>query len=174
MSSPDRPGREGADDAGVRVIFVYKLIKGSLLVLSSLLLTLAVLLGYGGKFQEYTAMLHDHATRAWALHASELLSKLATIRGLRWSAVALALDGGINLVEAWALEKRHAWGPWLVVAVTGLFLPAEVWELWRHPRPSRVSILVGNLAILVYLIWYARRHARRLASPPASPPAVPS
>jgi uncharacterized membrane protein (DUF2068 family) len=167
MRSVDQPERRGADESALRVILVYKLVKGSLLVLSSLLLTLAVLLGYGGKFQDYAAMLHAHATRAWALHASELLSRLATVRWLRWSSVALALDGGINLVEAWALEKRHAWGPWLVVAVTGLFLPVEVWELWRHPRPSRVSILVGNLAILVYLTWYARRHERRPALPPA-------
>lgn len=167
MSSADAPRRSGADESALRVILLYKLAKGSLLVLSSLLLTSVVLTGFGGRFEDYAAMLHAHATRAWALHASELLSRLATLRWLRWSAVALALDGGINLVEAWALEKRHAWGPWLVVGVTALLLPAEVWELWRHPRPSRVGILVGNLAILVFLAWYARRHARRLESPPA-------
>jgi len=167
MSTAGEHARRSADEAGLRIILIYKLVKGTLLVLASLLLTLAVFLGFAARFEDYAAMLHAHATRAWALHASELLSHLATLRWLRWSAVALALDGGINLVEAWALEKRHAWGPWLVVGVTGLFLPAEVWELWRHPRPSRVSILAGNLAILVYLAWYARRHARHLATPPA-------
>ena len=167
MSSAAGRPRRSADETGLRIILLYKLVKGTLLVLASLLLTLAVLFGFASRFEDYAGMLHAHATRAWALHASELLSRLATLRWLRWSAVALALDGGINLVEAWALEKRHAWGPWVVVGVTGLFLPAELWELWRHPRPSRLSILLGNLAILVFLAWYARRHSRQLASPPA-------
>ncbi|HXX32429.1 MAG TPA: DUF2127 domain-containing protein [Myxococcaceae bacterium] len=166
MRSPTGPAAAGgASETALRAILVYKLVKGLLLLTASVVLIVTVLVGLSTGLEEHAARLHAHATRAWALHASELLARVVTPRWLHWSAVALALDGGINLVEAWALQKRHPWGPWLVVGVTGLFLPAEAFEMWRHPRPARLVLLLVNLIVLVFLVWYARRHAAHLAPP---------
>jgi uncharacterized membrane protein (DUF2068 family) len=154
------------DEAALRLILLYKFAKGLLLVAAGLVLSGALLFGFGSRFQHQLLELRSHATRAWALHLSELLTTLASPKWLHWGSVALELDGTLNLVEAWALEKRHPWGPWLVVGVTALFLPPEAYELWRRPRLSRLALLLGNLAILLFLSWYARRHARRLAQAP--------
>jgi uncharacterized membrane protein (DUF2068 family) len=159
-AAPPVPAPDTAGDTAVRVILVYKLVKGLFLVTAGAILTAALVLGLGTNLREYAARVHAHATGAWALHATELLARFASPKWLHWSSVALELDGTMNLVEAWALEKKHWWGPWMVVVVTGLFLPAEVWELIRHPRASRVALLVANALILVFLVWYARRHAR--------------
>ncbi len=148
----------------MRVIIVYKLLKGLLSITAGIIIGGALAFGFGPQVQAHAARIHEHATRAWALHAAELLSKLTTPRWLRWSAVALELDGAVSLLEAWALREGHAWGPWVVVVITALFLPAEVYELWRHPRPSRLVLLLANVAILVFLVWYARRHASQLAA----------
>jgi uncharacterized membrane protein (DUF2068 family) len=158
------PASRGMDEAALRFILAYKFVKGLVLVAAGLLLSGALLFGLGGRFQHHVLELQTHATRAWALHVGELLAKFSTPKWLHWGSVALELDGTLNLVEAWALEKRHPWGPWLVVGVTALFLPVEAWELWHRPRLSRLALLVGNLCILVFLSWYARRHARQLAS----------
>jgi uncharacterized membrane protein (DUF2068 family) len=171
MSEPaPAPRPHGADETGLRVIIIYKLLKGALTIASGIVIGGALAFGFGPKLQEHAARVHEHATRAWALHAAELFGKLTTPRWLRLSAVALELDGAVSWLEAWALKQGHAWGPWLVVVITALFLPAEVLELVRHPRLSRAGILVGNVAILLFLAWYARRHSSRLGRKAPSPP----
>jgi len=159
----------GADEAGLRLIIGYKLLKGALTIASGIVIGGALAFGFGPALQEHAARVHEHATRAWALHAAELLSRLTTPRWMRLSAVALELDGAMCWLEAWALKEGHAWGPWLVVVITALFLPAEVFELVRHPRLSRALLLLGNAGILGFLVWYARRHASRFGRKPASP-----
>jgi uncharacterized membrane protein (DUF2068 family) len=171
MSEPvPAPHHRGADEAGLRFIIIYKLLKGALTIASGIVIGGALAFGLGPRLQEHAARVHEHATGAWALHAAELFGKLTTPRWLRLSAVALELDGAVSWLEAWALKEGHAWGPWLVVVITALFLPAEVFELVRHPRLSRAVILVGNVAILVFLAWYARRHSARLVRRRAPPP----
>jgi uncharacterized membrane protein (DUF2068 family) len=161
------------DQAALRVIIVYKVAKGLLTLTAGIIIGGALVFGFGPRLQEHAARIHLHATGAWALYLAEFLAKLTTPRWLRWSAVALELDAAVCFIEAWALREGHAWGPWLVVGLTALFLPTEVYELFRHPRASRALLLLANLAILVFLAWYARSHpaSRRSAVGETPPPA---
>jgi uncharacterized membrane protein (DUF2068 family) len=160
---PETHRQQVADQAALRVIITYKILKGFLTVAAGVVIGGALIFGFGPGLQAHAARIQLHATGAWALYLAELLSKFTTPRWLRWSAVALELDGAVCFVEAWALREGHAWGPWLVVVITALFLPTEVYELFRHPRISRGLILLANVAILVFLIWYARRHGAQRA-----------
>ena len=167
MSAPET-AEAAADHTALRVIIGYKVMKGLLTTTAGFIIGGALAFGFGPTLQAHAARVHFHATGAWALHLAELLSKVTTPRWLRWSAVALELDGAVCFLEAWALSEGHAWGPWLVVVITALFLPAEGYELIRHPRASRALLLLANLAILAFLAWYARRHSAR-RRPPARP-----
>jgi uncharacterized membrane protein (DUF2068 family) len=149
------------DHTALRVIIGYKVVKGLLTVTAGIIIGGALVFGFGPRLQAHAARIHFHATGAWALYAAEFFSKLTTPRWLRWSAVALELDGAVCFLEAWALREGHAWGPWLVVVITALFLPTEVYELVRHPHLSRALLLLANLGILFFLAWYARRHSAR-------------
>ncbi len=161
-----------ADKTALRVIIGYKVAKGLLTMTAGFIIAGALAFGFGPALQAHAARVHSHFTGGWALHLAELFAKLTTPRWLRWSAVALELDGAVCFLEAWALREGHAWGPWLVVGITALFLPADVYELIRHPRVSRAVLVLANLAILVFLAWYARRHgARRPPPAPVAPPA---
>jgi uncharacterized membrane protein (DUF2068 family) len=168
--SPPETAEAKADQAALRVIIGYKVVKGLLTMTAGVIIGGALAFGFGPALQAHALRVHYNATGAWALHLAELLSKVTTPRWLRWSAVALELDAVVCFVEAWALHEGHAWGPWLVVVITALFLPAEGYELIRHPRVSRALLLLANLAILVFLAWYARRHSLRRRAP--APPAV--
>ncbi len=159
MSTPETRTEKKVDTAALRVIIGYKVIKGSLTVAAGFIIGGALYFGFGPRLQAHAARIHFHGTSAWALYLAEMFAKFTTPRWLRWSSVALELDGAVCFLEAWALRKGHAWGPWLVVAITALFLPTEVYELLRHPRPSRAVLLLANLAILLFLAWYARRHS---------------
>jgi uncharacterized membrane protein (DUF2068 family) len=169
MSAP-RTSEHHGDEAALRVIIGYKVVKGLLTASAGIVIGGALLFGFGPNLQAHALRVHFNATGAWALHLAELLSKITTPRWLRWSAVALELDAAMCFLEAWALREGHTWGPWLVVGITALFLPAEVYELIRHPRPSRAVLLLANLAILVFLAWYARQHSGRRLPPAPAPP----
>jgi uncharacterized membrane protein (DUF2068 family) len=164
MNAP-RPAEAAVDHAALRVIISYKVVKGLLTTTAGFIIAGALACGFGPALQAHAARVHVHATGAWALHLAELLSKLTTPRWLRWSSVALELDGAVCFLEAWALREGHPWGAWLVVVITALFLPAEIYELIRRPRVSRGLLLLANLAILVFLAWYARRHVARKLPP---------
>lgn len=169
MSAVGTDGQR-ADRAALRVVIGYKIVKGLLTVTAGIIIGGALAFGFGPSLQVHAARFHLHTTGAWALYLAELLSKFTTPRWLRWSAVALELDGAVCFIEAWALREGHPWGPWLVVVITALFLPFEAYHLLRHPRASRAVVLLANLAILLFLVWYARRHTARLLPPAAAPP----
>ena len=168
MSAPPATTQLRMDRAALRLIIGYKVARGLLAVTAGIIIGGALAFGFGPSLQAHAARVHFHTTAAWALYLAELFSKLTTPRWLRWSAVALELDGAVCFLEAWALREGHAWGPWLVVGITALFLPFEAVHFFGHPRWSRLFLLLANLAILLFLVWYARNHAAR-AAPPAAP-----
>jgi uncharacterized membrane protein (DUF2068 family) len=43
-------------------------------------------------------------------------------------------------------------------------VPFETWEMFYRPTVGKLAILLGNVAIVVYLVWHVRTHAK---APPA-------
>ncbi len=64
----------------------------------------------------------------------------------------------LRFAEGIGLVLRKRWGEYLTIAVTGLFIPLEMWEVARHVTPVRTIVLLLNVLIVVYLIWNLRRH----------------
>jgi uncharacterized membrane protein (DUF2068 family) len=58
--------------------------------------------------------------------------------------------------EAVGLWWERRWAEYLTVVATAGFLPFELHELAKRVSAVRVSALVANLAVLVYLVW--RKH----------------
>jgi uncharacterized membrane protein (DUF2068 family) len=150
-SDPSRPS------AGVRAIVLYKSVKSGVQLA---LVVLAVALwpfGLPALLRQFALDLQQHATRVWAMSLATWLERGATDRGIELSLIAIAGDGTLTGIEAWALRRGRWWGPWLVVLATGSLLPFEVFELVRAPRWPRAVLLVANLAIVAYLARHAWR-----------------
>ena len=64
---------------------------------------------------------------------------------------ALALVEGIGLM----LEK--VWAEYLTLGLTIAFLPWELFELARQPNLFRLGLLLTNLVVLAYLVWFLRK-----------------
>ena len=68
---------------------------------------------------------------------------------------------GVRILEGWGLVMEKVWAEYLVVGVTVAFLPWELYEIARRPGDwIRVGILLINLVVLAYLIWWLRRMRR--------------
>lgn len=64
----------------------------------------------------------------------------------------IMLYAGLYLTMAWGLHLRQVWAEWLTIVATGLFIPLEIYEVFRSLRPTYVLILVVNASIVWYLL----------------------
>lgn len=87
-------------------------------------------------------LIHEAVSRAAGVERAHLKAMGA---GTFFYTVLESLDG-VGLL----LQKR--WAEYLTVVATGLLLPLEVYEIADKPSALRIVVLLGNLAILVYLI----------------------
>ena len=159
MSTPESSGTTaatapGQHHAGLRVIAIYEIIKTSCL----LLVALAAFHFY--RQQNFEQLVH------WLEHLS-----LADSNGLRWKLVELLHDSGPGKFEAVGLVAlgyavlfgiegvglwlgKH-WAEWFTVIATGSLIPLELYETLYHFGWIKLATLVGNVAIIVYLLRIA-------------------
>jgi uncharacterized membrane protein (DUF2068 family) len=154
----------------LRAIVLYKTIKGALQLALAVFLAIGAFTGFAHQLAAFGGSLRHHLTLAWAMKLASWSVTAATRKHLLLVSLALALDGALTSVEAWALHVGHWWGPWLVVAATGSLLPYELLELIRHPHVGRLALFLVNGAIVAYLATHARRMSARALLTRAPPP----
>jgi uncharacterized membrane protein (DUF2068 family) len=89
---------------------------------------------------------------------------------LWWLAGGALVYAVFRLTEAYGLWKERTWAEWLAIISCGLYLPLEIYEIIRRITVLRVSLLLVNLAIVIFLAYAlkASRGAedRHSAQPP--------
>jgi uncharacterized membrane protein (DUF2068 family) len=89
-----------------------------------------------------------------------ILGKLddVTAHRLKQIGVATFFYAGLRVTEGVGLVLEKVWAEYLTVGVTTAFLPWEVYEIIRRLDWLRVGLLVTNLLVLAYLVWWLRRN----------------
>jgi uncharacterized membrane protein (DUF2068 family) len=144
-------------EPALRLIIAYKLVRAALALAAAATLVAFVGTGRSELLRQWADGLRHHFASHWAAVVSERIVTALTPHHLWLAATALTLDGLLVLLEGWALWSGRAWGSWIVVLSTAALLPFEALGLWRHPRLGRLLLLLGNLAVAVYLLWRLRR-----------------
>lgn len=151
--------------AGVRAVAVFEAAKGLLVLVAGF--GLASLVHRDAQHAAETVVRHLHLNPA--RHYPRVFIQAA---GRVSSSRLWMLAGGafayslVRFVEAYGLWRLRPWAEWFAIVSGGLYLPVEAYELARHPTPLKAAILLGNLAVVAYLLYVRRKaHAR--------PPAVP-
>ena len=83
-----------------------------------------------------------------------------TAHRLRQIGVATFLYAGLRVTEGIGLVLEKVWAEYLTLGVTVAFLPWELYEIVRRPDWIRVCLLLANLAVLAYLLWWLRSMRR--------------
>jgi uncharacterized membrane protein (DUF2068 family) len=86
---------------------------------------------------------------------SALLERVShlSVHSLRVIAVFAIIYATVSAIEAVGLWRERRWAEYLTALSTTLFLPIELRELAERVTLVRISALIINLAILVYLVW---------------------
>ena len=60
------------------------------------------------------------------------------------------------MTEGTGLALRKRWAEYLTIIATGLLIPLEIYELWKTASVLKGALLIGNVAIVLFLIWIVR------------------
>ncbi len=80
-----------------------------------------------------------------------------TAHRLRQIGAATFAYAALRLLEGIGLMLEKTWAEYLTVGLTISFLPWELYELVHKPDWLRAGLLLLNLAVLAYLIWWLQR-----------------
>jgi uncharacterized membrane protein (DUF2068 family) len=88
-----------------------------------------------------------------------------------WALFA-AFYAAVRFAEGYGLWHSKRWAEWFAAFSGGIYIPIEIYELFRRATWIKVSALVINIAIVVYMVWLLTE-SRRLAAKAAAenPPA---
>jgi len=118
--------------------------------------------------EQLLALFHISTDR----HSAQVFLDFAdTITDARlWAAASIAFAyAALRFTEAYGLWNARTWAEWIAFVSGALLLPLEVREMLRGLTVLRCSVFVGNLAIVLYMLYVILENRReRQAAHPAS------
>ena len=143
----------------VRLIALFKLLKGALLIALGVAALKLLHTDIAGLVENWVAVLGLDQNSRFVGRALSAAAALTPNR-VRDLIVGSFLYGGLFVTEGIGLWLLKRWAMWFTVIITGSFLPLEIYELARHPSVGKVGILAVNLVFAVYLARRIRDERR--------------
>ncbi|MGC8553813.1 MAG: DUF2127 domain-containing protein, partial [Phycisphaerae bacterium] len=90
---------------------------------------------------------------------------LINAQTMKYLALGTFFYGAIYIVEGVGLALKKVWAEYVIIIETSLFIPWEVYELFKKPSPVHIGIFAANMLLLLYLIVlrikaiWLKRHA---------------
>jgi uncharacterized membrane protein (DUF2068 family) len=83
-----------------------------------------------------------------------------------WDAAGIAFAyAAFRFTEAYGLWRARTWAEWVAFVSGMLLLPWEIHELLRGVTLWRCALLIGNLAIVLYMLYVIIENRRARRSP---------
>ncbi|HKP56157.1 MAG TPA: DUF2127 domain-containing protein [Polyangiales bacterium] len=147
-------------EPALRLIIAYKLARAALAFGAAGVLLGFVSSGNSASLRDWAQQLRMHVASHWATVLAEKLVAAVTPHHVWLAATALGFDGALTLLEGWALLRGYTWGSWIVVLSSAALVPFEAVGLWHHPHAGRLILLLGNVAVALYLLWRLQRERK--------------
>lgn len=105
------------------------------------------------------ALFHINTDRRYAQAFLDFADSVTDAR--LWAAARIAFAYAVlRFTEAYGLWNQRTWAEWVAFLSGTLLLPLEVRELIRGLTLLRCSLFVGNIAIVLYMLYVIRDHRR--------------
>lgn len=108
------------------------------------------------------AFFHINTDHRWAQRFLDFADNVTDAR--LWAAARIAFAYAVlRFTEAYGLWRGRTWAEWVAFLSGTLLLPLEVRELFRGLTVLRVSLFIGNIGIILYMLWVilSNRRERR-------------
>lgn len=134
---------------GLKLIIAYKALKAGVILGIAVWLTVAPSQAY--EIFEWAAE-ELSAAHSFGSPLGDWITNHLSLRMLRGGAVLAWLDGLYTAAEAVLLILRKPWSEWMVAIGLAWLLPFEVISAMRKPSIGKLAVLLGNAAIVAYLV----------------------
>jgi len=155
------PTRNWKQDKWLLLIGIAKVFKAALLIALGIGAVRLLQGGIGEQVEHWTRRLNVDAWNPWF---QAFPDKIESISPHKMSLLCTGafVYAGLFLTEGTGLLRRKRWGEWITVFITGSFLPFEMYELIvKQFNVFKILLLIGNAAVVVYLIWRLRHERKR-------------
>ena len=158
------PSRRRKRDRGLAAIAIFKFAKATLLVVVGLGALALLHPAVSRAAHHWLAVVSSGTDRAITL---DIIARVSGVRPTQLEALGIGafLYAALFITEGVGLWKGLRWAEYLTVIATASFIPFEVHELVRRVSPTRITALIVNVVVVIYLIYMIRR-------PSAKPPSA--
>ncbi len=135
---------------GLRLIAFFEALKGSF----ALLLGIGALLLPQHDLQQFVMRVVDALRLDPAAHYTSRFieeASLVTAKDLGWVAAGAFAYGLFRFGEAYGLWCELPWAEWLAVVSGSIYIPVEIYALYRKPGWLKLAVLVINLLVVLYV-----------------------
>ncbi|MBV8671984.1 MAG: DUF2127 domain-containing protein [Acidobacteriaceae bacterium] len=152
--------RVSASERWIVVIGVWKLLEAALLIFLGIG---ALKLLHKDLVDVVTRFIIDIGRDPEGHFANLVLDKVALIDPHRLKQISMAVFAGaaLHVIEGVGLVLRKVWAEYVTLILTASFLPWEIIEIIRHNTWIRVVLLLVNLAVVIFLVFYVQTKVRR-------------
>lgn len=146
---------KSADNRLVRLIAVFKLFKAVMLIAVGMSALHLLHKDLTSVLNHWVAKLGLDPGNRYLARALPKLVRLTPekIRGLGIVSFTYA---GLFLTEGIGLWLVKRWAEWFSVVITTSLIPVEVYEIYRHSSAIKCVVLIGNIAVVWYLLYRIR------------------
>jgi len=146
---------KSADSRVVRLIALFKLFKAILLIAVGVSAFKLVHQDVASVVEHWVAVFGLDPGKQYVYKALQKAADLTPnkIRGL---GIVSFIYAGLFLTEGIGLWLLKRWAEWFTVIITGSLVPIEIYEIYRHPRPIKIVVIILNIAVVGYLLHRIR------------------
>ena len=145
---------------GLKTIAIVEALKGVVVLLAAA--------GVVSLVHENAQVIADEIVRHFHLNPASHYPRilLDAVRSLNSSklwmlAMGAFLYSGIRFIEAYGLWRERAWAEWFGVISGAIYLPVEIYELFRGFSVIKLALLATNLLVVVILARAIQRNRQR-------------
>jgi len=71
-----------------------------------------------------------------------------------WAVVGVALAyASVRFLEGYGLWRARAWAEWMALISGAIYLPFELYKVFTRPNLLHSTVLIGNLAVVLYMLY---------------------
>jgi uncharacterized membrane protein (DUF2068 family) len=162
LSSGTKPDPHRHERQALRAVASFEFAKGALVLLIGLSALLLVHQDVWVIAESLLALLHINTDRHFAQLFLDFADSITEAR--LWTAAWVAFTySALRFTEAYGLWKERVWAEWVAFTSGALLLPVEIHGLMRGITIVRSVIFVGNIAVVIFMIYLIRvgRERRR-------------
>jgi len=143
----------------LRAVALFELFKGVFVVVMGICALALVHKDVWLYAESLLALLHISTDRRSAQMFLDFADSVTDAR--LWAAARIAFAYAVlRFTEAYGLWKGRAWAEWVALVSGALLLPLEIRELMRGLSAFRAVLLLGNLAVVLYMLYVIRTNRR--------------